>query len=106
MKKREAMTRARAAFQTTFSGMTDCEILPQQQTGAAHSGMSREAAIASAQWETKAAAGEWIICADPKFSYDSGNGACGCAPPLRITHSAIPDYRFNTGCGLLPCNLP
>lgn len=43
--------------------------------------MSREAAIASAQWETKAAAGEWIICVDPKFSYDSGNGACGCAAP-------------------------
>ena len=51
-KKRDAMTRGEATFHAFFPNLTDCEIfVPQHQTGAEYSDISRETAIAPAQWK-------------------------------------------------------
>ena len=66
--------------------------VPQQQTdagwrtGAKCGDISRETAIAPAQWKAKAAACEWFICAEPEVSNGADNGVCELRvkPPCKL----------------------
>lgn len=93
-KKRDAMTRGEATFHAFFPNLTDCEIfVPQHQTGAECSDISRETAIAPAQCgrpKQRRANGRY---AGLKVSCDIDNGVCELrvAPPpilLQIMHPA------------------
>ena len=75
MKRRESMTREEATFHMSFPDLSGCEIfIPQQQTGAEYSDISRETTTTPAEWKAKVEAGEWFIYAEPKVAYDADHG--------------------------------
>lgn len=90
-KKRDAMTRGEATFHAFFPNLTDCEIfVPQHQTGAEYSDISRETAIAPAQCgrpKQRRANGRY---AGLKVSCDIDNGVCELrvAPPPPSANNA------------------
>ena len=67
----------RRPFTRLFRSSPTAEYSFRRHTGAQYNDILRETAIASAQCEAKAAAGDRFICAEPKVSCGAGCGICG-----------------------------